>query len=193
MQISQRLQQIVRTRLGEFATYGRYLLQPASIPTQRFAIIADIRTGSTLLAVLLNKHPDIFCDGEIFLPSSRSKFTKIYFPSLYVAGKARHKSCLSYGFDLKIRQISDPSNIQDQTPHQLLSHLHRQGWKLIYLKRNNLVKQGLSSYLANRRHCWSSKPEDLKNRRKIHIKLPRLLAHIKTHRDALQKTQEALH
>lgn len=40
----------------------------ASSPPTPFVIVADVRTGSTLLSATLDRHPEIRCRGELFHP-----------------------------------------------------------------------------------------------------------------------------
>ena len=123
--------------------YYRFLFVRRGLPNTKFVIIAQGRSGSTLLANLLNNHPSIFCDGEIFM---RRTYGQILFPyfhivnhskSAYIRGKS------AYGFELKIYQFFIDQRICCYK--ELIHKLNKEGWKFIHLRRLNVLKQCLSS------------------------------------------------
>lgn len=66
------------------------------MPSTPFVIVADLRTGSTLLSATLNQHPQIRCRGELFHPED--------FPDNPLPGVSRH--ALS-GPDLVAQALAD--------------------------------------------------------------------------------------
>ena len=148
----------------EFRAYFRALRLPSTRDKPKFILLAGYRSGSTLLADLLNCHPAIFCDGEIFLkfckqhPCSRFRrpFVKLLSPQLYIKGCVDFaQSNTWYGFDLKISQLEtvcfEPLH---GALHEQLSDLHRNNWRIIYLRRGNLYRQAVSNLLARSRNQW---------------------------------------
>jgi hypothetical protein len=153
-------------KCDEFKAYFRALRLPSSRDKPKFLLLAGYRSGSTLLAGLLNCHPAIFCDGEIFLkfckhhPDSRFSplFAKLLSPPFYIKGCVDFsQSNTWYGFDLKISQLEkvhfEPLH---GALHEQLSDLHRDNWRIIYLRRDNLYRQAVSNLLARSRNRWSA-------------------------------------
>ena len=151
-------------KCDEFKAYFRALRSPSSRDKPKFILLAGYRSGSTLLAALLNCHPAIFCDGEIFLkfckqhPYSRLRrpFAKLLSPHLYIKGCVDFgQSNTWYGFDLKISQLEtvhfEPLH---GLLHEQLADLHRNNWRIIYLRRDNLYRQAVSNLLARSRNHW---------------------------------------
>lgn len=121
---------------------------------QAFVLFGMARTGSTLLASLLNSHPQIQCDGEIFRSTPgtalRAPLKRLWqhypWPILaYRQMRAQvqgHRAV--YGFKLHTKlqgdQIVDiPSFLQQVT---------QKGWRIIYLERHSLFNQVISSLMA---------------------------------------------
>ncbi len=70
-----------------------------------------------------------------------------------------------------------------------LLDLHQQGWKVIYLKRVNSLRQAVSFLVANTRNEWiGTKKNTLQE--KIHIDCDELLAKMERLENALQKDDE---
>lgn len=112
---------------------------PARTPDQRFIIFGTGRSGSTLFVHLLNNHPHIHCDGEIFNKKSFDELARL---------KRREKLCPqpTYGFKLLSYQLKDNRHIDDK--RVFLHQLHKQGYKIIHIQRKNLLRQSLSYYKA---------------------------------------------
>lgn len=118
-------------------------------PKKKFVIYTKGRTGSTVLTDLLNSHPDMFCDHEIFNISDTK--TKVKYPFLYISSCSKRASAHNkkvYGFKMKIEQLKnehDYKNIGD-----IIEKLETIGWKIIYLKRTNILNHTISGLLSNR-------------------------------------------
>jgi LPS sulfotransferase NodH len=139
-----------------------YLKAFFSFPKQniiKFVIFAQGRSGSTLLVKLLNNHPHIMCDGEILnVKRQRKKF----FPLKFVKSKARICKQNAYGFKVKIYQLyKDKSPSQNVDPKKFITDLYRSGWKIIYLKRNNIFRQAISSFVAISRDQYHNRSKRL--------------------------------
>lgn len=117
---------------------------------KNFVIFGMGRTGSTLLASLLNSHPQICCDGELFHARRRllNRFWRRY-PLSYLAYRqqytkwVRHK--VAYGFKLHTKLRGDQIVHTDR----FLKTAAHQGWKIIHLQRAHLFDQVISGFLAN--------------------------------------------
>ncbi|MEO1621136.1 MAG: hypothetical protein AAFU53_08900 [Cyanobacteria bacterium J06632_3] len=189
---AKRLLSIFINRHQELSTYAQYLTRGAQLPEQRFAIVAGYRTGSTLLADLINHHPDIFCDQEIFFPFIHSRYTHIQWPYLYMQGKSMSSPRRIYGFDLKPEQIMHITSQQDHSLQRILWTMHEGGWKIIYLQRSNLVRQVISNYLAIKRQHWHDRPGEPLKRQKIVVDMGILMKMLTRHGSIDQKAQEAM-
>jgi LPS sulfotransferase NodH len=115
-------------------------LIPLPRTAPRFVIFAQGRTGSSLLADLLNSHYAIRCEHEIL---GRRRVE----PARYVEGRGRLFRS-AYGFKVKVYQLS---HVQRREPHDFLVHLHSAGWRIVHLRRRNLLRQVLSGMAANDR------------------------------------------
>ena len=131
-----------------------------------FIIFGQSRSGSTLLVHLLNCHPELMVDFEIYnpvhLPLLLKPLIKVIrrYPlplakySLWKANKP------VYGFKLLFFQV--------QNPEKLLSQLHRNNWNFIHIHRDNIWQIALSNIMAMTTHHWhrhtgnESTPESIK-------------------------------
>jgi LPS sulfotransferase NodH len=133
----------------------------------KFVIFTLPRTGSTLLSKSLNKHPEIFCDDEIFHFSFRDyfsahqfRFWKIRFLSKkvnyiinYPGTFFRLKNYLDEFYtnapneDFKARGFKLMFYQTKYTPG-LLSYLKKNNVKVILLLRENILRNALSDLRA---------------------------------------------
>ncbi|MBE9182206.1 hypothetical protein IQ268_26935 [Oculatella sp. LEGE 06141] len=140
------LRQHVKRRAIEFQDYVRALTKH-SVPTQKFIIYGQGRTGSELLCSLLDAHPLIRCDTEIL-------FHPVLFPKLLIAGRAAACQTSVYGFKVKIYQLQD---VQKCDPRLFLSEMVEQGWAIVHIRRDNILRQGISLLTARQRKKFHSK------------------------------------
>jgi LPS sulfotransferase NodH len=130
-----------RLVLDATRTPARYLLGlagPRAGTPRRFLVLASARTGSELLASLLNAHPDVVCDSEILAE-------EVLWPRRLVEGgavRARLKGARAYGFKLQLNQLRDEQRLGD--PHAYLAGLAERGQRIYRLRRRNLLRQVLS-------------------------------------------------
>lgn len=121
---------------------------------QAFVIFGMGRTGSSLLVSLLNSHPQIHCEGELFRlghwrrplhPLARlwQRHPMPYLVYRQVYTRFIVRKCV-YGFKLHTKlngnQLAD-------TPGFLRSVDHK-GWKIIHLERESLFDQVISGMVA---------------------------------------------
>lgn len=113
---------------------------------QRFLIYSQPRTGSTWLVDLLNNHPEIACDGELFnadCKRSRRIWSRRLLrccPIPYLQLRAAMCKAPAYGFKVL--------HYQTYQQEGLLTSLHRRGWHIIHLRRAQLWNQAVSDQLA---------------------------------------------
>jgi hypothetical protein len=132
------------------------------LPITKFVIVTIGRTGSTLLTDLINRHNDVYCDGEIF---SRKHWKRLYFPNTYLNGRsslAFPKTC--YGFKLKLEHLYRYNKIKNYA--LFFDKLNSAGWKIIHLKRNNILSLALSVCSA-----WDDNIYELKQKQSFHKKV----------------------
>lgn len=118
---------------------------------KRFVIFGTGRSGSTLLASLLNSHPQIHCDGELLhgqrWSHGRRMLLEIFRrrPGLYLyyraAGARIFRHTTVYGFKLHVYQA--------KTPAQTLGELERTGWRIVFLRRISVFDQAISACVAH--------------------------------------------
>ncbi|MGP6088746.1 hypothetical protein [Antarctobacter jejuensis] len=109
------------------------------VPKNKFMIFAQGRTGSTLLTSTLDRHPDIRCDDEILIVPRA-------FPRRFVETAARQAPAKAYGFHVKISQLHAWQRIHDIA--DFLREMEEGGWKIIYLWRENILRQVVSNVFA---------------------------------------------
>jgi hypothetical protein len=87
----------------------------------------------------------IQCDNEIL-------FFKRAFPGPFIKSQAALSKRPVYGFKVKVYQLTQDQGIQD--PQKFMFDLHTQGWRIIYLKRHNILRQALSNIVAEHRNSY---------------------------------------
>lgn len=119
---------------------------------KKFVVFGMARTGSTLLVSLLNAHPQIRCEGELFRlgrwPTILQPVARIWqrLPLSYLVYRQARSLLLTrktvYGFKLIGRaQIAD-------TPG-FIRFVSQNGWKIIHLERRSLFDQAISGQVGN--------------------------------------------
>ncbi|MDX9952957.1 MAG: Stf0 family sulfotransferase [Anaerolineae bacterium] len=121
-----------------------------------FVIFGLGRSGSTLLASLLNSQSTIHCDGELFntvhwaawkhaLLAALQRHPKIYLNfRRRIIHLVRHSQV--YGFKLQLEQVIHTD--------QVLPELVREGWRILYLRRLSIFDAVMSNLVAQQTHRW---------------------------------------
>ncbi|MCF6241607.1 MAG: sulfotransferase [Bacteroidales bacterium] len=169
--------------------YHLYSLNPfLNYPKKKFVIVSMGRTGSTLLASLLNRHSRIYCDSEIFM---RQKHKKLYFPLMYIKGhyhKLKAKDI--YGFKVKEEQFSTENKIDS---NRFLHSLVNDNWKVIRLVRKNRLKLALSIYIAWEDGVYEVKREQkFEKKKQVFVHLNRFKQILDFHDKIIQREDKAL-
>lgn len=143
----------------------------------KFIIFGQSRSGSTLLVHLLNCHPELMVDFEIYnpvhLPLLLKPLIKVIrrYP-LPLANYSLWKSNKPvYGFKLLFFQV--------QNPEKLLSRLHHNNWKFIHIHRDNIWQIALSNIMAMTTDHWHRHTDNESTPESIAIKPERLLNALK--------------
>lgn len=124
-----------------------------------FVVFGQQRTGSTLLVRLLQSHPQVQCDGELFGNYIWGKGYKRWlrplvrrFPEPYIRWKASRSTAPVYGFKLLVNQVAAPST--------LIARLQRSGWQMIHIQRRRLFDVAMSRTVATMTGHWAGFQND---------------------------------
>ncbi|MGB3294581.1 MAG: hypothetical protein WBB01_16475 [Phormidesmis sp.] len=122
-------------------------------------IFAQGRTGSTLLENLLCSTGYFSENGEVL----NTIYGEIAFPLSFISGLSKRYPS-NFIFHVKTYQLTQDRK-KPIDPGTFLETLYADGWKIIYLRRENKIKQALSNIIANHRgkyHKLDQKEENLK-------------------------------
>lgn len=115
-----------------------YIFREKREPSIKFIIFSYQRTGSTLLVDLLNSHPRIECVGELLL-------NRMFFPSRFLKLRAKLSKEDVFGFKMLTPHF-DYQGIAD--PERFTRNLFDSGYKIIKLKRKNVLRTAISLIYA---------------------------------------------
>lgn len=107
-------------------------------------IFAQGRTGTWLLHSLLNQHPELHFGKEILQQP-------VLWPSRYVLSKARAAQPAFYGCHIQVNQLLNTQRIDAKG---FIKGLSDQGWHILHLRRENIIRQSISAILAVQRGQW---------------------------------------
>jgi LPS sulfotransferase NodH len=116
----------------------KYLMKKNCVKESKFVIFGRGRSGSTLLVSLLNTLPGMYCDGEVF--NIRS-----IIPKARLRRACDNASSSIYGFKLLSYQLFRYS---DSYQKNFLDYLIKTGFRIIYLKRDNILMHAISNIRA---------------------------------------------
>lgn len=125
------------------------------LPEQRFVILAQGRTGSTLLTSLLDSHPQIRCNDELL---QRPRIA----PLRYIDQISRTAAQPWHGFHLKSEQLKWRQG--DLPVGPFIDELEARGSKIIYLWRENVLEQCVSMFFAVASGAWHHRNGNQKKR-----------------------------
>ena len=134
-----------------------------------FAIIADRRTGSTMLRKTLNQHPQIHCSGEIF-----NSFTAVDGCKNNEVDYARTMGAF---WEWRRSEHPDTASSIGTSIHRWQAGLFPGLWELtkgvhsrfICLYRENLLRHFLSEMIAMKTGKWSCDPTHVENLAKVYV------------------------
>lgn len=138
----------------------------------KFVIYGQSRSGSTLLVELINTHPDVHCDGELFNEeagrignSALSKLVKM-FPIPYLSYLRRRVARKAYGFKLLFYHLP--------RARLTMKVMAFSGWKFIHVYRRNIARQSLSNIIAERTQRWHRRGDDASPANRIVVSVAQL-------------------
>lgn len=110
--------------------------------TTKFIILTTGRSGSEELIDIINNHQEIKCDSEIL-------YRHRILPVLLVRGCSKQSQKRVYGFKFKNQNMPKSSN---EKKRMLITRLYKNGWKIIYLTRRDVLRRVLSEFIARGRN-----------------------------------------
>lgn len=134
--------------IDEQLAYLFNLLYSSNQKKHKVFIFGQGRSGSTLLESLLKSTNYFESSGELLGPSPR----EVSDPFSYLSGLSKH-SKKHFLFHLKIYHLNRERK-KKINPDFFLDQLLTDNWKMIYIKRENVIKQQLSNYLAEKRGAY---------------------------------------
>lgn len=155
--------------INNFSEFLKYRIINNKLSSTRFVIFGRGRSGSTALVSLLNSIPKIHCEGEILNKP-------VMFPSSHVLAKCGNSRSNIYGCKILSYQIKDVQPINDR--EGFIRLLHKNGFKILYLRRENLIHHALSNIRA-RKFGFHTKNSQKQPPKKIVLDLDELMMWIK--------------
>jgi len=168
--------------IEELACYFNFLSKKTHTPRKKFVIFGSGRTGSTLLVNILNANPKIHCDTEILTH-------RFLFPKNVIHCRSHLSKKEIYGFKLLSYQLK---NVQKISHEDLFQYLLSKGYKFLYIKRSNLIRQSLSVLYANFRKKWHLTSNENFIRKKMYVDLEKLYHSIEEYEHQLDYEKKVL-
>lgn len=151
-------------------------------PEKKFMLFAKGRSGSGLLRSLLNSHPDIFCDNEVF------NRRKAIAPKRYLLNCSNIRPVKVYGYKAKIWQLDQ----QYQSSRKVFKKFFTDDFQIIYLRRRNFFRQAISNLIGNERGIWHDTQSGSLSGQKFKIDCKVLLERIEWLENWDEKEKEVL-
>jgi LPS sulfotransferase NodH len=127
----------------------------------RLVIFAQGRTGTTLLESLLVSTGHFTAGGEMLSCDDH----RIRYPFSYTMGRAKDAAPQNFFFHVKIYHLTRDRGQRPVDPAKFLRNLHQKGWKIVYLRRQNILRHALSNLVAEARgnyHRFENSEEKLR-------------------------------
>lgn len=179
-------------RLRQAAVYTLYRLRRNRLPGVRFLIFAQGRSGSTVFVDLMNSHPDVVSFGEIF---HENVVRNVRDPRRWAEGLCSLSKKPACGFKVKVYQFE---RHQNKNVRQTLIDFMDHGWRIVYLKRSNLLRHAISDLRSEKTGLFhvvrgdaSELPKE-NGRTKIHVEWQELEQAIQFRETCLEKEAAAL-
>jgi LPS sulfotransferase NodH len=121
------------------AGLARYRLWPSEPAPTRFVIFGEGRCGSTVLVSRLDSLEGVRCEDEIL------RF-RVPFPLEHVLSRCAASTDAVYGCKVLTFQIRELQPLS--RPEAFLGQLHAHGFRIVHLRRENLVQHAVSNLRA---------------------------------------------
>ncbi len=122
------------------------------LPDTRFVLFGRGRSGTTALVSMLDDVPGLQCEGEVL-------HDYVPFPYRHVLGRAAWSSAAGYGCKILSYQIKDVQRPPEPRTDFLRTLHHEHDFRILYLRRKNLLRHALSNIRA-RRETFHRKKSD---------------------------------
>ena len=155
-----------RFYIRQFMVYFKGLFTPTRHPKVKFIVFAQGRTGSTILVDLINQSADVHCDQEIF---GGSMPIRVLFPKFYKRSLRSFNLKPIYGYRIKIYELTMFQGHTESSAIEAMRKEFSQGYKIIYLHRENKFRQAMSSLVAEARGQFHDKTKGDIKRQKVCI------------------------
>lgn len=132
---------------------------------------------------LLNQHPDVRCEGEILAEPVDD-------PVGFVLEHARTCGAPAYGFKVKIYQLTDA---QQCDAGDFLLALHHHGFRILYLRRRNLLRHAISNAFAEQRGRYHDSVGGPASRPPVAVDAGAIVRAMRRRREHLAAEARALH
>ena len=157
----------------EAKSYFYNFIKPIYPNQVRLLIFGQGRSGSTLLENLICSTGYFSEEGEL-LNTAKGEIRN---PILYIRGLSKERAPEPFIFHVKIYQLTrDRKHPID--PAIFLNELYNDGWKIIYLRRRNKIKHGISNIVASKRNIYH-KLDDKKDTFRVSIDCNELIKLVK--------------
>lgn len=153
--------------LISLGTYFKAAVSSTNNPERKFVIYGSGRSGSTLLVSLLDSHSQIFCDNEIY-------HRRVIAPARYLNLRTRMGGKPVYGFKLLTYHLGAMLGLEKSQFNGYLKSLHEQGYRIIYLRRDDNFRQALSNLYARQSKQFHNKGQVQKAKPKVPIDIQEL-------------------
>lgn len=126
-------------------------------PSVRFVLFGQSRSGSTLVVRLLDSHPDVVCEGELFnadwgyYPRQLLRVAR-RLPDPFLWNRLIRCQVNAYGAKILVYQV--------QNAPALFGRLQERGWKLIAVTRRDMLRAALSKQIARATATWHRRAGD---------------------------------
>lgn len=154
----------------------------ARLPLGQFVIIGRSRTGSNLLASLLNAHPAVTVHLEVFQKVDNTTCKDIYDKIVQ-----NSRGCMQMGFKLFYYH---PINSIDRSIWEILAANRK--IKIIHLTRNNLLRVHISRLIAGRTNEWLAESQSKlrSTDRAVHVDVSKMLSDFRQTRAYINDVQQ---
>lgn len=150
---------------GRFSLFFRYTFGKDYLPqeTTKFVIVALSRTGSNLLAGMLDSHPEVLCHHEMFNPTGIHRSLR-YKGSDLTFGTVEERNRDPWAFAAKVFAYSGGAKAvgfkmgSRQNDGFLVSTLLNRNIRKIILRRRQWLEQFVSQRVAEKTNVWSNMP-----------------------------------
>lgn len=153
----------------------------------KLIVLAHFRSGSGLLCDLLNLHPEVHCDYEILYPFLASRMKPAFLP-LFMKSLVDRTDAPVYGCNLKLDQLQKVH----PDPRGFLEARHHDGWRIVYLRRRNILRAALSNFIAARQQRYSLPKDAPPTVEKTHVECDELLNLVRWYQRIADEEVEAL-